>query len=75
MPRWKIVRADEQAHVLEAVASTFFMRFHDDVIVQVRALDEKTYIHMRSKSRLSNRSMGAHTKRIRRYLKKIQSSL
>ncbi len=68
MPRWKIVLEDPVARVLEAVATTAFFRFKDDIVIEVRAEPGGSSVHMRSKSRLGKGDLGANAERIQAFL-------
>ena len=65
MPRWTIVAEDAAGRVLEAVSSTRLMRFHDDVVIEVRPAASGSQIHARSKSRLGKGDLGANAARLR----------
>lgn len=68
---WKIVDASEVEARLEATATTPILRFKDDIVIEVRALDANHAIHMRSKSRLGKGDLGANAKRIKTFFEKL----
>ncbi len=67
---WKVAAQDDAQRRVQAVAFTSFMRFRDDVIVEVRCGidDRSSIIAMRSKSRLGKSDFGANAKRIHAFL-------
>lgn len=67
MSRWEVVAEDAAARRLEAVATTRFVRWRDDVVVEVRAAAGGCAVHMRSKSRSGRGDFGANAKRIRAF--------
>lgn len=71
MPRWTVVAADAAARVIEAVATTRLARFKDDVVIEVRARDGGSAVHVRSKSRVGAGDFGANAARIRAFLAEL----
>ena len=65
---WNIVLAEPQRGRLEAVASTRWLRFKDDVVVRLTPDGAGTRVDMRSKSRLGTFDLGANARRIRGFL-------
>ena len=65
---WEIVALDESAGRLEAVATTRWFGFKDDIMVRVAAAGSGSRIDVRSKSRVGRSDLGANAKRIRRFL-------
>lgn len=68
MPRWEVVAEDAAARRIEAVATTFLVRYRDDISIEVRSAAGGCTVHVRSKSRLGRGDLGANAKRIRAYL-------
>jgi uncharacterized protein (DUF1499 family) len=66
---WEIVSADPAAGRIDAVATTFWFGFRDDVTVRVTPQGGAGRIDVRSKSRIGRGDAGANAGRIRRYLK------
>ena len=66
---WEIVSADPAAGRIDAVATTFWFGFRDDVTVRVTPQGGSSRIDVRSKSRIGRGDAGANAGRIRRYLK------
>lgn len=65
---WEIVTKDKPR--IEAVATTRWMRFQDDVVIEVRG-DE---VHVRSVSRTGTYDFGTNAKRIRAYLNVLKEA-
>lgn len=57
---------------LEAVATTKFMRFKDDVVVRLRSDGTGTLIDLRSRSRIGTHDLGTNAARIRTFLERLQ---
>jgi uncharacterized protein (DUF1499 family) len=70
---WEIVSADPAAGRLEAVATTFWFGFKDDVTVRVTPQGAASRIDVRSRSRVGRGDAGANAERIRRYLKMFRA--
>jgi uncharacterized protein (DUF1499 family) len=65
---WEIVAVDRERGVLEAVDTTFWFRFKDDVVVRVRAIGpSRARVDVRSKSRVGRGDLGANARRIREF--------
>jgi uncharacterized protein (DUF1499 family) len=73
---WKVVAEDAASFRLEAVATTFLLRFKDDIVIEVRSESGGgCSVHMRSKSRLGRGDLGANAKRIRLFLSQLATRL
>ncbi len=73
---WDVARADPQAGVVEATATTLFFRFKDDVAVRVRPDPERTggsIVDMRSISRVGGSDVGVNAARIKAFLADLQA--
>ena len=70
---WEVYHQDRDAGSIEAVATTRFMAFKDDVAIRIRADDRGTLIDLRSVSRVGQGDVGANAKRIRAFLKAFQN--
>jgi len=73
---WTIAGIDEPRHRVQSVSITPFLRFRDDVIIEVRSpaaggTGTQSIIAMRSKSRLGRSDFGANAKRIRAFFKDL----
>lgn len=61
---WNIVAEDADTGILEAVATTPFFRFKDDVVVRVRPSTQGSRIDLRSHSRIGLTDLGKNAARI-----------
>ena len=68
---WDIVAADEQSGIIEAVVTTFFFRYQDDVVIRVQDSGTKSVIDIRSHSRIGRNDRGKNAERIRKFIKKF----
>ena len=73
---WEVVTVDTSQGILEAVATSRFFRFKDNVIVRVRPLSEGggAMVDMRSLSRVGVSDVGANAERIRSFLQELRDS-
>ena len=69
---WEVVAADERAGRIEAVATTRWFGFKDDIAVRVSAAGSASRIDVRSKSRVGRSDLGANAKRIRDFLTEVK---
>lgn len=69
---WQIAREDPSAGRIEAVATTFWFGFKDDVIVRVSAEGTGSRVDVRSKSRVGKGDLGTNAQRVRSYLRRLQ---
>ena len=72
---WSIVGDEPREGRLEAVATTPWLRFRDDVVVRLTAQDEGTRVDMRSKSRIGRNDFGTNARRVRRFLDRLAARL
>ena len=71
--QWTDVVAEPDTWRLQAIAVTPLLRFRDDVVVELRAVQGGSCeVHMRSKSRLGRGDLGANAKRIRAFLAQLK---
>ena len=71
---WDVVSVDEAAGHMEAVAYAGYIRFMDNVIVEVTPIaDGSTRVDMRSTSRVGLSDIGYNAKRIREFLSELQA--
>ena len=68
---WQIVNADASKGIIEAVATTFWFGFKDDVVVRIKPVPGGSRVDMRSASRVGIGDIGANAKRIRSYLESL----
>jgi uncharacterized protein (DUF1499 family) len=64
---WDIVDADERQGTIEAIDTTPFFRFKDDVVVRVRATASGSRVDVRSRSRIGLSDLGKNAARIMAY--------
>ena len=70
---WEIVFTDDEDSVFEAVATTFWYGFEDDIVVRVRPGDNNrgSIIDIRSVSRVGISDVGTNARRIRKFTQKL----
>ncbi len=71
---WQIVDADASAGRIEAVATTFWFGFKDDVIVRITPAPGGSRVDMRSVSREGSGDIGTNANRIRSFLRELAST-
>jgi uncharacterized protein (DUF1499 family) len=69
---WEIVSRDPVAGRFEAVDTTLWFGFKDDVTVRVAADGTGSRVDVRSKSRVGKSDIGTNAKRIRAYLQRLR---
>lgn len=72
---WKIVASDRQRGRIEAVDTTFWFGFSDDVVIRVRPDDDGSRVDVRSKSRVGRSDLGTNAARIKSYLQRLSRLL
>ena len=74
---WEIVSQDEQAGTIEAIATTFWFGYKDDVIVRVRgdAEENSTTVDLHSVSRIGQTDLGKNAERIRNFLDDLSEKI
>jgi len=70
---WEIVAAEQAQGRIEATATTFWFRFRDDVVIRIVPHGDGSRLDIRSMSRVGRSDLGANAKRIRVFLKHLQS--
>lgn len=65
---WEVIVADSSRGRIEAVATTRWFGFVDDVVVRLTPDGSRTRVDVRSVSRVGGSDVGANARRIRRYL-------
>ncbi len=70
---WRIVASDPATGRIEAVATTLWFGFNDDVVVRVAAIGDGSRIDVRSVSRVGLSDIGTNARRIREYLAKLKT--
>src|SRR5260221_1004037 len=69
---WEIAKADPAAGRFNAVATTTWFGFKDDIEVRVSSAGQGSQVDMRSKSRVGRSAIGANAKRIRTYFERLK---
>ena len=67
---WEIVTQDEQEGTIEAIATTFWFGYKDDVVVRVRSNveEDSATVDLHSVSRIGQTDLGKNAERIREFL-------
>lgn len=68
---WQIVSADEREGRIEAMATTFWFGFKDDVVVRVVPMPGGSRVDVRSVSRAGVSDVGTNAQRIHAFLHKV----
>ena len=71
---WEIVSGDLQSGIIEAVDTTRFFRFRDDVVIRIREHDGGTRIDLRSRSRIGRSDLGKNASRILTFIEEFNRS-
>ena len=69
----EVVQADRNAMIIEAVATSFWFGFKDDVVVRIRPTETGSRIDVRSVSRVGQGDVGMNAKRIVKILDAIKA--
>ncbi len=64
---WEITASDLEAGHIEAVDTSFWFGFKDDIVIRIRADGPASRIDVRSKSRIGSNDLGVNAQRIRDY--------
>ena len=68
---WEIVGEDVGEGQIEAVASSTFFGFKDEIVIRLVKFEEGTIVDIRSRSRIGKIDRGANAKRIINFIKKL----
>lgn len=71
MSGWEVHTAVPAEGRIEAVATTFWFGFQDDVVIRVAAIEGGSQVDVRSSSRIARVDGGANAKRVQAYLTKL----
>ncbi|SEG15434.1 DUF1499 domain-containing protein [Nitrosomonas ureae] len=71
---WEIIAVSAEDGIIEAVDTTRFMGFKDDIVIRVSAQADKTIVDMRSVSRVGISDMGANAARIKAFLHDLNNA-
>jgi uncharacterized protein (DUF1499 family) len=69
---WEVVGRDAQAGTIEAVDTTKWFGFKDDIAIRVMAAAGGSRIDVRSKSRVGQGDLGTNARRIRAFLQQLK---
>ncbi len=72
---WEVVSQDPNSGIIEAVSTSAFFGFKDDVVIRIVEKESKTRIDVRSLSRVGLSDIGANAKRIMAYKKELTALL
>jgi len=72
---WEVVSHDPGRGRIEAVATTRWLRFKDDVVVRLERQGEQVRVDVRSKSRVGQSDLGENARRIRRFLNALHKRI
>ena len=72
---WEVVDTDEGDGRIEAVATSTWFGFRDDVVVRITDDNGATRVDVRSKSRVGQSDAGANAERIERFLEQLEGAL
>lgn len=72
---WDIVESDSNTGRIEATETTTWFGFKDDVVIRISAINGKTMVDVRSKSRIGRSDLGANANRIRKFSEQLKSRL
>ena len=70
----EIVRGDRDSGEIEAVATTFWFGFKDDVAIRLREVDTGTRLDIRSVSRVGASDLGVNADRIREIISRVEAA-
>lgn len=69
---WEITALDESAGRIEAVATTRWFGFQDDVVIRITPARAGSRVDLRSRSRVGRSDAGANAQRIREFLDRVR---
>ena len=68
---WKIVAADAATGRIEAIATTSWFGFTDDVVIRIAPNGTGSRIDIRSHSRVGRGDLGANARRVREFSARV----
>src|SRR5687768_9904266 len=71
---WEIVGTDRDRGRIEAIGTTFWYGFKDDVVIRLTPAGTGTRVDVRSVSRLGRNDLETNARRIRRYLTALRDT-
>ena len=69
---WQIIDADRTTGRIEAVATSFWFGFRDDIVIRLRQKDSGSRADIRSESRVGVSDLGKNAERIRKFLRAMK---
>jgi hypothetical protein len=69
--RWELVKVDADAGQVEAVATSFWFGFQDDVVIRITPEGKGSRIDMRSVSRWGRSDVGSNAERIQAFMQEL----
>lgn len=69
---WSITAANREENRIEAVATTLWMGFKDDIVIRISTNESGTRLDIRSESRVGKSDLGTNAQRIRKFLSEMQ---
>jgi hypothetical protein len=72
---WRVIEAARDAGRIEAVDTTFWFGFRDDIVVRIRETGGATRVDVRSVSRVGVSDVGKNAERIERFSRALASRL
>jgi uncharacterized protein (DUF1499 family) len=70
---WDVVARAPAEGRLEAIDTTRWFGFHDDIVVRIKAEGSGSRIDIRSKSRVGNSDLGVNAQRIREFTQRLKA--
>jgi len=71
-PGWEVSQTDSTNLTVEGVSTSRLFRFKDDFVIQIRPVDGRSIVQMRSKSRDGRGDVGANAARIEAFFAKLR---
>lgn len=68
---WDIYDSSEQQGRIEAVSTTLWFGFKDDIVIRVSQVENGSRIDLRSVSRVGKSDLGANAKRIKKFIERF----
>lgn len=69
---WQIIDTDKDERRIEAVATTFWFGFKDDIVIKLRRQNSGSRVDIRSESRVGVSDLGKNAERIRKFLQAMK---
>lgn len=75
LARWKVVKAEPEVGVYQAVVTTPLWRFKDDVAILITDQDEGVEVYLHSSSRVGRGDLGANRRHILEFYEALEEQL